>query len=196
MIWNFWNEIKRKLFHLLILLVIVGFVIIKNFFGQQMAFLFLVGLFIIFLIAEYCRLELDIRMPLFDSIIRPKERERYYGVIYFLSGTIICLAAFDFKIALAALLMTTFGDMTAALIGKRYGRTTLFRNKTLTGSLAGLTANLIVGFIVLLNSYNVYIIIAMAFIAAIVEVVVDELDDNLLIPLFAGFAGQILYFLL
>ena len=196
MIWNFWNEIKRKLFHLLILLDIVGFVIIKNFFGQQMAFLFLVGLFIIFLIAEYCRLELDIRMPLFDSIIRPKERERYYGVIYFLSGTIICLAAFDFKIALAALLMTTFGDMTAALIGKRYGRTTLFRNKTLTGSLAGLTANLIVGFIVLLNSYNVYIIIAMAFIAAIVEVVVDELDDNLLIPLFAGFAGQILYFLL
>jgi dolichol kinase len=135
-------------------------------------------------------------MPLFDSIIRPKEREHYYGVVYFISATVICLAVFDFKIALAALLMTTFGDMAAALMGKKYGKTTIFKNKTLTGTLSELAVNIVVGFVVLFSSYTFYIIIAMAFIATFVETFVDELDDNLLIPLFAGFAGQILVFLL
>jgi len=192
MTWPLLTEIKRKAFHLLILLVLIGYVFIEKVYGKQTALISLVGLLMLFLIAEYFRLELGFRMPLFDGIIRPKERERYYGVVYFISAAIICLAVFDFRIALAALLMTTFGDMTAALIGKKYGTTTIFKNKTLTGTLAGLGVNILVGFFVLLNSYNVYIIIAMAFVAAIVEAFVDELDDNLLIPLFAGFIGQML----
>ena len=196
MTWPLLTEIKRKAFHLLILLVIACYVIIEKNVDKQIALLALVALLVLFLFVEYFRLELGFRIPIFDQIIRPKEREHYYGVIYFLSATIICLAVFDFRIALAALLMTTFGDMSAALIGKKYGKTIVFRNKTLTGTLFELAVNLVVGFIVLINFYNVYIIIAMAFVATFVETFVDELDDNLLIPLFAGFAGQILVLLL
>ena len=55
--------------------------------------------------------------------------------------------------------------------------------------------NLIVGFIVLVNLPGyIYIVIGMASVATIVETLVDELDDNLLIPLFSGFAGQIILF--
>ncbi|MFH1456216.1 MAG: CTP--2,3-di-O-geranylgeranyl-sn-glycero-1-phosphate cytidyltransferase [archaeon] len=193
MSWTFIRELKRKAFHLLILFVIGGFVIIQNNYSKQIALICLVGLLVFFLLAEYFRLELGFRIPIFDQIIRPKEREHYYGVIYFLSGTIICLAVFDFRIALAALLMTTFGDMSAALIGKKYGRTLLFKNKTLSGTLSELAVNIIVGFFVLTNAY---IIIAMAFVATFVETFVEELDDNLLIPLFTGFSGQILLILL
>jgi dolichol kinase len=50
---------------------------------------------------------------------------------------------------------------------------------------------LIVGFLVL---DKIYIIIAMALVATIVETMVDELDDNLLIPIFSGFVGQIIFF--
>ena len=85
--------------------------------------------------------------------------------------------------------MTTFGDMVAALAGKRWGTTILFRNKTLVGFNAELFVNLIVGFAVL---QNIYIIIGMAITATAVETLVDELDDNLLIPLFAGFVGQVI----
>ena len=91
-----------------------------------------------------------------------------------------------------ALLMTTFGDVAAALIGKKYGVTLIFRDKTAIGGLSELLVNLIVGFIVL---SNVYIIITMAFTATIVELLVSELDDNLMVPLFTGFAGQLITFL-
>ncbi|MBI2661444.1 CTP--2,3-di-O-geranylgeranyl-sn-glycero-1-phosphate cytidyltransferase, partial [Candidatus Woesearchaeota archaeon] len=43
---------------------------------------------------------------------------------------------------------------------------------------------------------NIYIIIGMTAVATVAEVLVEELDDNLIIPLFAGFAGQLIKFAL
>ena len=200
MVWGVFHEIGRKIIHITILVVLAAyFVIQKNIINagytatlaKQVALLFLVTLLIIFLILEYFRLELGWKMPFFSQFIRPKEQNKMYGVIYFLSATIISLAVFDSMVALAALLMTTFGDMTAALVGKKYGTTLIYRNKTWAGFLAELGINLIVGFLIL---DNIYVILGMAFVATIVETLVDELDDNLLIPIFSGFAGQIILF--
>jgi phytol kinase len=197
MAWGFVQEIGRKIIHITILIVLWFYFFIQDSLdmSKQIALLFLVGVLMIFLVLEYFRLELEWKMPFFAQFIRPKEEHRMYGVIFFLSATIISLAAFDPKIALAALLMTTFGDMVAALVGKRYGTTLIYRNKTWAGFSAELITNIIVGLIVLssLPSY-LYIVIGMAFAATIVETLADELDDNLLIPIFAGFAGQILLF--
>lgn len=190
------QEIGKKVIHIIILLALIGYAVINNQFGSRAALLMLVALLIVFLILEYFRLELDWRLPLFSQLIRAKERERMFGVVYFLSTTIICLAVFDFRIALAALLMTTFGDMAAAVIGKRYGTTLLFRNKTAIGCLSELVVTLLVGIIILASVYQIYIIIVMAFTATIVETLVSELDDNLLVPLFTGFIGQIIYILI
>ena len=200
MAWGVFNEIGRKIIHITILIVLAAYFFIQEYFlglgynaafSKQLALLFLVALLMLFLILEYLRLELGWKMPFFSQFIRPKEENRLYGVIYFLSATIISLAGFDHKIALAALLMTTFGDMVAALVGKRYGTTLIYRNKTWAGFLAELATNVIVGFLVL---DNIFIIIGMSFVATIVETLVDELDDNLLIPLFSGFIGQIILF--
>jgi len=191
--WTFAHEVGRKVVHLLILFVLFGYFFIEQTYGKSTALLALVFLLIIFLIFEFFRLELEICPPFFEQFIRPKERNRPYGVIYFISGTIIALAVFEFPIALAAVLMTTFGDMGAALIGKRYGKTIIFKNKTLSGGLAELIINLVVGFIIL---NNIYIILAMAFVATIVEVFAEELDDNLLVPLFSGAVGHVLFLIL
>ncbi len=191
MVWGFFHEIGRKIIHITILIVLVIYNLIQNSYTKQLALLFLVLMLIIFLFLEYFRLELGWKMPFFSQFIRPKEQNRMYGVIYFLSATIISFAVFDHNIALAALLMTTFGDMVAALVGKRYGNTLIYRNKTWAGFLAELAVNLAVGFIIL---ENIYVILGMAFVATIVETLVDELDDNLLIPIFSGFVGQIILF--
>ena len=200
MVWGLFHEIGRKIIHITILIVLAAYFLIQDslvsagyttILAKQVALLFLVALLIIFLILEYFRLELGWKMPFFAQFIRPKEQNKMYGVIYFLSATIISLAVFDHRIALAALLMTTFGDMLAALVGKRYGTTLIYRNKTWAGFLAELGTNLIVGFFVL---SNIYVILVMALVATIVETFVDELDDYLLIPIFAGFAGQIIFF--
>lgn len=200
MVWGIFHEIGRKIIHITILIALAAYFVVQDslvsagyteILAKQVALLFLVALLILFLALEYFRLELGWKMPFFSKFIRAKEQNRMYGVIYFLSATIISLAVFDYKIALAALLMTTFGDMLAALVGKKYGTTLIYRNKTWAGVLAELGANLIVGFIIL---DNIYVILGMASVATIVETLVDELDDNLLIPIFSGFAGQIIMF--
>ena len=200
MVWGLFHEIGRKIIHITILFVIAAYFLIQDslinagyaaVLAKQVALLFLVALLILFLVLEYFRLELDWKMPFFAQFIRPKEQHKMYGVIYFLSATIISLAVFNHKIALAALLMTTFGDMVAALVGKKYGTTLIYRNKTWAGFLGELITNLAVGFAIL---DSIYVMLGMAFVATIVETMVDELDDNLLIPIFSGFAGQIILF--
>lgn len=200
MVWSAIHEIGRKIIHITILVVLATYSFIQRYLvgsgyttvlAKQVALLLIVALLILFLILEYLRLELQWKMPFFSQFIRPKEQNRMYGVVYFLSATIISLAVFDYKIALAALLMTTFGDMVAALAGKKYGTTLIYRNKTWAGFLAELVINLIVGFIIL---DSIYVIFGMAFVATIVETLVDELDDNLLIPIFSGFVGQVILF--
>ena len=194
MVWEFLHEISKKIIHITILIVLIIYFAIKNQAGQQAALLFLVALLIIFLILEYFRLDLNFKVPFFHKFIRPKEEYRAYGVIFFLSSTIIALAAFDTPIALAALLMTTFGDMLAAVVGKKQGTTILFRNKTVVGFVTELITNLIVAVAIsLLFSINIYILIIMAFAATITETIVDELDDNLIVPIVSGFIGQILF---
>jgi len=192
--WEFLHEIGRKVIHITILIVLILFFAIKNQKGQQAALLFLVFLLVIFLILEYLRLDLHIKLPFFHKFIRSKEEFKVYGVIFFLSSSIIVLAVFDPAIALAALLMTTFGDMAAAIAGKKYGTTMLFRNKTVVGFVTELITNLILAVIIsLFFSINIYIPIIMAFAATITESLVDEMDDNLVVPIITGFIGQILF---
>jgi len=187
------RELRRKTMHIAILLVIILYSILETSVSKQIALFTLTFILLFLLAAEYVRLELNIELPIIRQLLRAKEERKMHGAIYFLSATILCLAVFDFRIALAALLMTALGDMFAAIVGKIFGKTLVFKNKTLSGALTELVINLIVGLIVL---NNIYIIIAMAFTATIIETFVSELDDNLFVPLFAGFIGQLLFFLI
>src|SRR3989344_9315781 len=140
--WSILNELAGKAVHLVIILALLFYVVIKQQYSQTSALIFLVALLLIFLVLEYLRLDLNLKMPLYSLFIKPKEETRLSGAIYFLSATIICLAVFDFNIAIAALLMVIIGDAVAAMAGKRYGKTLLYRNKTAIGALAELIINL------------------------------------------------------
>ncbi|MBD3164796.1 CTP--2,3-di-O-geranylgeranyl-sn-glycero-1-phosphate cytidyltransferase [Candidatus Woesearchaeota archaeon] len=192
--WNFFRELGRKAVHLTILALIAGYFIILSMYGKTYALMALILVLLVFLILEYIRLDLDIKIPFLDFFIRPKEIDRVYGAVYFIAASIICLAVFDFRIALAALLMTTFGDMSAAIIGQKFGHTMIFKKKTIIGGLMELFVNLLIGFIVLVNytQINIYTILTMAFVATSVETLVENVDDNLAVPLFTGFVGQLL----
>ena len=190
--WGFLYELRKKAMHVMILLVIILFVILEKGVSRQIALLTLTFLLLL-LALEYLRLELNIDLPFLNQFVRAKEERKMHSAIYFLAAVIITLAVFDFRIALAALLMTTFGDMSASIVGNRYGKTLIFKNKTLKGCGIELIINLIVGFLVL---QNIYIIIAMALSATVVETFVNELEDNLFVPLTAGFLGQLILLLI
>ncbi len=189
----FFRELGRKIPHFLVLGIVGLYVILERSVSREIALFTLLFILLVFLALEYLRIELNVSLPFLNSWVRAKEERTLHGAGYFLIAAIITLAVLDIRISLAALLMAVVGDMAAGIAGKQYGTTLLFKDKTLRGGLAEFVTNVVVGLIVL---HNIYIIIIMAFTATIAETFVNDLEDNLYVPLFAGFVGQLLIYLI
>ncbi len=188
-------EILRKLVHLLGLGTVIVYYAIAHYTSEKIALLSLVFGLLILLVLEFVRMErLSKIATFFDGVFRRHERNNLTGAVFYLISAIICLAIFDFKIAVVAMIMMAFGDIFSCLMGKAFGKTHLFRNKTVVGTLSGFAANVISGMIFLPN-YPL-IIFVMAFVATVVELFSGKLDDNLTVPLFSGFVGQVLVYFL
>lgn len=161
----------------------------------------------IFLELEYFRLEIGNKIPILSKIWgyvrREKEKNQIGGDIFFLIGAILVLAVFDIRIAVAGILMTTFGDLSAALIGSKFGKHYFknFKDRAWEGIFAEFFVNILIGILVLIflfggSFYSLVwvIIITMALTATFVETIVSKIDYNLLIPIFSCFNGQIALF--
>jgi dolichol kinase len=138
------------------------------------------------------------KIPFFYMMYREHEADRLGGHIYFALGSIAVISLFNKEIAYAAVLMTTFGDMAAALIGKFYGKRRIFRevfknDKSLEGSASEFITDLVVGLVI---TGNPIVSLVMAFSATLTETAVNKIDDNLVVPIFSGFFGQITLVLL
>lgn len=179
-------------------LVSIFIVLIYEFFGKETILWVLMLFLVTVLFLEYFRLEKGLKIPFFYMMYREHEADRLGGHIYFALGAIAVISLFNKEIAYAAVLMTTFGDMAAAMIGKFYGKRRIFRevfknDKSLEGSASEFIIDLLVGFII---TGNPIVSLAMAFIATLTETAVNRIDDNLMIPIFSGFFGQITLLLL
>jgi len=184
-------EYLRKAFHLSSLLIVVGYTLLLLFTTERIAILSMTALLLILLEVEYVRLEHKPRIAaVLDGAFRKHEKDNISGAVFIVISCIICFAVFDYWIAFMALLMTVFGDLVSALMGKTFGKRKLYRNKTIIGTGSGLAANVIVG-VLTLPSFLI-VTIPMAITATITEMVTNKLDDNLTVPLFAGFLGQMI----
>jgi phytol kinase len=213
--WEWKKELGRKLVHFTSILIILIYAQIGQY-SHELALFTLTIILVLLLEFQYFRIDFQKRpriIRLLEKYRRKKEHGAIGGEVFFMIGAIISLAIFDFRIAVAAILMTTFGDMSAALIGKRFGTHHVFGSKkTWEGTLAGFATNLIVGWLLIRSLYDgsvwyLYglvpygtpvwpVIITMAATASFIELVTSKLDDNLLIPLFSGMTGQILLIIL
>jgi dolichol kinase len=186
------KEIARKMFHLLEIPLVLGYSLIRFVWSGQVAIVVLTALLLILLEVEYIRLEMRPKIPQILNLFRHREQNNVTGTVFFIIATIICFAVYDYSIALLALFLTVFGDLFSALIGIKWGKHKIFRSKTLEGFFAGLVVNLFVGY--LLFAEFPLIFIPMAFVASFVELSTNKLDDNLTVPLFAGFTGQMIVY--
>ena len=211
---NFKKEILRKGIHLLSLSFLIIYILVGSWFNREIALFALTLLLVILIELEYFRIELGRKVSrkipilnfVWSNLRRDKEKDKLGAEVFFLIGSILVLSVFDLRIAIAAMLMTTFGDMASALIGKRYGKSWLgfLPNRAWEGIAAEFFVNVIVGMIVFLwgNFAMIFawqiwlIILVMALTATIVETLIYKLDDNLLIPVFAGFNGQVVLMIL
>lgn len=186
-------ECFRKVMHLAGLLIIVLYTSLLNHFSERIAIMVLTG--ILLLLLELERIRLDHRpklLKILEGLFRGSEKNHISGGAFFVTSTIISFSAFEYWIALVAMFMTVFGDMFAALIGRAFGKKRIYRHKTWVGSFSALLANLLVGIFFLPQFPTVYV--SMAIMATLVELLTHKLDDNLTVPLFAGFVGQMIVY--
>lgn len=179
-------ELRRKLFHLLSILYIPLFYLFNKYFSFYHAISVFFLLSILFSLLELYRIKLGIKIPLLNALYRESDKHKIAAHVYFTIGAMFVFLLFPFDIACVSLLMTTFGDTIAALIGVRFGRHKIYKEKSLEGSLAEFFLNLLIASIILTDFY---VIFSMALIATVVEVFLTKVDDNLGIPLLSGFAG-------
>ncbi|MDD4331381.1 MAG: SEC59/DGK1/VTE5 family protein [Methanosarcinaceae archaeon] len=182
-------ELLRKSVHLVSVLI----VLIYKFFGKEFVLWVLLLFLVAVLFLDYLRLEQNLKIPFFHTMYREKEAGRLGGHIYFSLGAIAAISLFSQEIASAAVLMTTFGDLSAAFVGKFCGKRRIFKKvfkneKTLEGSSAELLVNLVIGLYFLGNPFLAFL---MAFFATLTETAVNKIDDNLAVPIISGFFGQL-----
>lgn len=189
---NLLKEINRKAVQIIILFIILAYSFINPDYNKKVALLLLTAMLIASLILEYLRIEMGWKMPFISANIHPRDYSKMHSGVYFLISAVICFSIFDNRIAVASLLMAVFGDMMAAAVGKGYGTSLIYRNKTWAGFVAQLIVNTVVGFTVLAATYHIYIIVGVIIAATAAEILVQDTEENLIIPVFSGFVGQII----
>ncbi len=186
-------EIKRKLIHISSVVYVLIYYFLDKFFSQKAALFTLAFILIFFSFLEFLRMRRGYKILFFHRFYRDSEKSSFSGSIYLLIGIIIAFAVFEFNIAVTAILMMIFGDTASALIG-RYGNHRLkCLNVSWEGILAEFLVDIAAGFIFL---NNIPVILTMALTATFVEIALKPVDDNLMVPVAAGFAGQSLIIIL
>jgi dolichol kinase len=121
------------------------------------------------------------------GIYRKGESRRFSSMTAFLVAGFLCFILFAGAMPYYALAYVTIGDLFSKLIGRKYGKTPLFRDRTLQGSLAFLAGTLLSGYTLLLLVPISLLAAGIGMITATAtEIFSEPLDDNFTVPLVSG----------
>jgi dolichol kinase len=185
------SEMVRKTIHFLSLAVPIGLYLLSEKAGRTLVTV----LALLILTADVVRLQVPrartVFYFVFGKILRDHERFNLLGSTYLLLSALICAYTFPKPIAVLALSFLVVGDTMAALIGRRWGRIKIL-DKSLEGSLACLSSCVIIGYLYPGGDVTRTTIWIGAVAATLSELLPIPLDDNMRIPLAAGFAMLLL----
>ncbi len=194
-------EIFRKAIHLCSLLIPIFYFFLSK--RDALTILIPLTVFTIGLdIARYySKPYRDFFLKTFGFLLRKHETDgslkRLNGASYVLISATLCVLVFPKIITISCFSVLIISDLTAALIGKRFGKHPFF-SKSLEGSLAFLFS----GFLVILftpKADHLFLEYAIGFIAVVIGMFVEAssipVDDNLSIPITVGASMWLLYIL-
>jgi len=188
------NEIIRKSIHLFALSIPVGYMILD----KKTTLLILGSATFFALCVELARfLWSDFSRWFYRSVgnlLREHEQSDLTGATYLLIGSFLTILFFDKWIALAALFFLVVADAFGALVGRFWGKHSLYKDKMIEGSVIFLLTALVVVFFIPENYLVVgFVGVATAFL---IDVFVKRIDDNVAIPLGSGAVMQVLLYCL
>jgi dolichol kinase len=177
------DEIKRKSFHLLMLVYILAYWVLP----RELVLWGMVAAILVVVAGEVVRL----RVPVFNQWIlgalggvhREEETNQFSGLPWTLSGAFFTMLFFPNRnVVLVSFLYLAFGDAVAALVGKRFGKHKLIGEKTIEGSLACLLTCFLIGLLFL----NWQVALVGALLATAIEIIPWPLSDNFCMPLISA----------
>lgn len=192
-------EVIRKAIHLCSLSIPIGY----YFLPKSIVLSILIPLTIAFLVVDIAR---HYHKPIeewfykyFGFMLRrhesDKERKTLNGATYVLISATICVIIFPKIITVTSFAILIISDITAALIGRRFGKHR-FLAKSLEGSAGFFFSALVVIAVSPKIEYQLseYLIsIVAAFVGTITEALPGKVDDNLSIPIVLGVTLWLLY---
>jgi dolichol kinase len=190
-----WPEIKRKFFHLMALVYVVGVIYLPR---SRFLLLLLAWLVVevLFEKARHRNVFLnDWIFERFGPLFRPEERGHFSGVFWMILGVLTTgLLLRPVPVVVTVLLYLILGDGVASLVGMRWGGPRWPRSKkTLSGSVACFLVCLLVGATILRPAYDWSGVLAGAVAATLLELVPIRLNDNFLIPAGSSLVMMIFY---
>ena len=183
------SEMVRKAIHFASLAVPIGLYLLPRDLGRTVILICA----LLMLTLDVVRLQITpartVFYYIFGRIVRDHERFNLLGSTYVFLAALICAYAFQKDVAVAALAYLVIGDTMAALVGRRWGRVRIL-DKSLEGALACFGSCLVAGLVLraLGGELSATMIWVGAFVATLIEFLPIPLDDNMRIPLAAGFA--------
>lgn len=189
------KHLGRKIYHLLGGL---GLLSLYYLLGREQALLCYAVLFVVVLSFDLARLKIpafnSFVLTTFPSFIRESEAHKLTGTPAYVLGIGLTLFLYRTDLAALAICFLAFGDVAATTIGERYGKTKI-GPKSLEGSIAFVAASVAAGFLLLLTGVittPIWLILIGAIIAACIELLPIQVNDNLVIPLASGGAMSLL----
>ena len=182
--WSFKNELLRKSIHICNSL----FAYMLFFFNQEKVAVFIGFGAILIISFELLRIRYikinQIFLKIFGKVTRNFEKDQLTGATYVMISSFLVMFCFDMHVCIASILIMSYADTAAAIIGKKYGTTRIF-NKTLEGSFAFF----LVAFLIVLSIYpeiNLFYSLIAILMATIVELLPLKIDDNFTVPITAA----------
>ena len=184
---NLDGELKRKIFHIAMGIMVLSFpYIFKN--RNSVVIIGLLSI-LMFMVIKYTNLKKSI-----GTILYSVDRESFGEIFFALSVVLIFYWSRGDKITYSIpILILTFADSAAALVGKRYGKKNLAQLNEDSKSIEGSFMFFIVAFVITLVPLLLYtevgreetLIISaiVGFNVSLIEMIAHSGNDNLLIPL-------------
>jgi len=132
-----------------------------------------------------------------SMLFKRKESKRFSSMTSFMVAIFIIFLVFRGVIPYLGLAYITIGDMFSKIVGIKFGKRTLLRDRTLEGSLAFLGGSFLAGWVIYIRlPVPLYAAIAGPVFAAAVELFSMDLDDNFTVGIVSsGFLFALHYFL-
>ncbi len=162
--------------------------------GQYYGRLFLSILVLIAVLTEFLRLETPwfkkLFNSLFGSMLKDKEIHNLTGATAYVVSALLSAMLFNWHVVVTSLFFMSLGDPLASIVGKKWGKHRLSGSKSIEGTLAFLVVAVAVTFVY--RELPVFVRLAGAFAAALIEFVDSPIDDNVLVLLGSGAVMQFL----